>query len=459
MPRELVVWVSSHLDSLDNVSLTFSVETARVCMRMRDDSGSKMDASQLIELISEGESYRLEFKRADVRSESLAREMSALLNFEGGWILLGVEDDGSISGLTRRAVEVEEWVMNVADNNLNPRVIPGWSTVELDGRTVGVIELESDGPSKPYKAGSGKTWLSYMRLGSTTRVATIDEERRLFQASGQLDYDVLPVPETTLGDIDLFRVRNYMNVVLGRDTPSLTDSDGWTRLLSNVDLLRPSGGVMRLTVAGLLLFGRSPKRRLKQAGITATAYPGLDKDYDIEDEEVFAGPLVSTREGVDGPLVSNGVIDNAIDFVMRNVGQSAWLDGGVRVNVKHIPREAVREAIVNAVVHRDYTYAGMDIEVSTYADRIEVISPGRLPNGVTVEGMVEGQRASRNEVLKDVLRDCGYVEWQGLGVRRRIVEGMRLHNGTAPDLVEQDTRFIVRLHKGDVRAHRASRSE
>ena len=428
-------------------------------MAVREEHVAAMDASQLSELTSVGEGPRLEFKRADVRSESLAREMSALLNFEGGWILLGVEDDGSVSGLTRRASEVEEWVMNVADNNLNPRVIPGWSVVELDGRTVGVIELQSDGPSKPYKAGSGRSWLSYMRLGSTTRVATIDEERRLYQASGQLDYDVLPVPETTLADIDLFRVQNYLTVVLGRDAPGLADSEDWTRLLSNVDLLRPVGGVMRVTVAGMLLFGRSPKRRLKQAGITATAYPSLDKDYDTVDEEDIAGPLVSTRDPIDGSLVSKGVIDGAIDFVMRNVGQSAWLEGGVRVNVKHVPGEAVREAIVNAVVHRDYTYAGMDIEVSTYADRVEVISPGRLPNGVTVEGMVEGQRASRNETLKDVLRDYGYVEWQGLGVRRRIVEGMRLHNGTRPDLVERDTRFMVRLHKGDVRAFRADRSE
>ena len=428
-------------------------------MTVREEHVAAMDASQLRELISVGEGPRLEFKRADVRSESLAREMSALLNFEGGWILLGVEDDGSVSGLTRRAAEVEEWVMNVADNNLNPRVIPGWTVVELDGGTVGVISLPTDGPSKPYKAGSGRTWLSYMRLGSTTRVATIDEERRLYQASGQLDYDALPVPETTLADIDLFRVQNYLTVVLGRDAPGLADLEGWTRLLQNVDLLRLLDGEMRVTVAGMLLFGRSPKRRLKQAGITAAAYPGLDKDYDTVDEEDIAGPLVSTRDPVDGSLVSKGVIDSAIDFVMRNVGQSAWLECGVRVNVKHVPRESVREAIVNAVVHRDYTYAGMDIEVSTYADRVEVISPGRLPKGVTVEGMVEGQRASRNESLKDVLRDYGYVEWQGLGVRRRIVEGMRLHNGTSPDLVERDTRFMVRLHKGDVRAFRAGRSE
>lgn len=413
-----------------------------------------MDASQLRELINGGEGPRLELKRDGVRADSLAREMSGMLNFEGGWILLGVEDDGTVSGLARSASAVEEWVMNVADNNMNPRVIPSWSAVEIDGRTVGVIELESDGPSKPHKAGSGRSWLSYMRLGSTTRAATIDEERRLYQASGSLDYDVLPVPGASVADLDLYRLRNYMTVVLGRDAPGLDDIDSWARLLGHVDMLRPLGGAMLATVSGLLLFGKSPKRRLPASGITATAYPGLVRDYDTVEEADIRGPLVSTLDPVDGSLVNKGVIDNALDFVMRNVGQSAWLEGGIRVNVKHVPREAVREALVNAVAHRDYTYAGMDIEVSTYADRVEVISPGRLPNGVTVEGMVDGQRASRNELLKDVLRDYGYVEYRGLGVRRRIVEGMRLHNGTESDLEEQDARFIVRLYKGDVRAFR-----
>lgn len=427
--------------------------------RLREEPGVLIDAAQLRELISEGEGPRCAFHRDVVPAELLAREISGMMNFEGGRILLGVEDDGTVSGLVGRASDVEAWVMNVADNNMNPRVIPDWSVVEIDGRTVGVVELESDGLSKPYKAGSGRNWLSYMRLGTTTRAATIDEERRLYQASGSLDYDLLQVPGTSLADLELTRLRNYMTVILGRDAPGPEDTLGWTRLLGNLDILRPLGGEMAATVAGLLLFGGAPNRRLPAAGITATAYPGLEKDYDTVEEADLRGPLVSTVDPVDGSLVCKGVIDDAIDFVMRNVGQSAWLEGGIRVNVKHVPREAVREALVNAVAHRDYTYAGMDIEVSTYSDRVEVISPGRLPNGVTVEGMVEGQRASRNAMLKDVLRDYGYVEYRGLGVRRRIVDGMRLHNGTEAELEERDTRFVVRLYKGDVRAFRGGGSE
>ena len=111
------------------------------------------------------------------------------------------------------------------------------------------------------------------------------------------------------------------------------------------------------------------------------------------------------------------------------------------------PIEAVREAIVNAVAHRDYTISVMDIELSIYSDRLEIISPGRLPNTVTVEKMRAGYRASRNELIKEVLRDYRYVEATGLGVPRKIVASMAAHNGTDPDLVEEESRFVVRLWK------------
>jgi ATP-dependent DNA helicase RecG len=115
---------------------------------------------------------------------------------------------------------------------------------------------------------------------------------------------------------------------------------------------------------------------------------------------------------------------------------------------KDYPIGAVRETIVNAVVHRDYTIAVVDIELSLYEDRLEVISPGRLPNTVTVEKMKAGYRASRNELVKEVLRDYRYLEATGLGVPRKIIRGMREHNGTEPDLIESEDRFTVRLRKG-----------
>ena len=132
----------------------------------------------------------------------------------------------------------------------------------------------------------------------------------------------------------------------------------------------------------------------------------------------------------------------------RNIEVTAWIEnGGRRLERWDYPLEAVREALVNAVAHRDYTITVTDIELSIYTDRIEIISPGRLPNTVTVDKMRAGYRASRNELIKEVLRDYRYIEATGLGVPRRIIEGMRAHNGTEPDLIEKDDRFLVRLWK------------
>jgi len=208
-----------------------------------------------------------------------------------------------------------------------------------------------------------------------------------------------------------------------------------------------SGDGACASVAGLLLFGLNPNRRLPQAGVTAAAFPNSAKDYNTMDEERIRGPLAPVVSD-SGELTEEGVIDRAVGFVSRNMGSIAWLDGARRRSKPALPLDAVREAVVNAVAHRDYAREGTDIEVSLYVDRLEVISPGRLPNGVTVEKMREGVvRVARNELIKEILRDYRYIEHQGMGVRSRIVESMRRHNGTEAELVEEDDRFIVRLWK------------
>ena len=112
---------------------------------------------------------------------------------------------------------------------------------------------------------------------------------------------------------------------------------------------------------------------------------------------------------------------------------------------------ASAEAIVNAVAHRDYTISVIDIDLSIYSNRLEIISPGRLPNTVTVDKMRAGYRASRNELIKEVLRDYRYIEATGLGVPRKIIDGMYAHNGSHTDLVEEESRFLVRLWKEPTR--------
>ncbi|MGH8591526.1 MAG: ATP-binding protein, partial [Gammaproteobacteria bacterium] len=162
---------------------------------------------------------------------------------------------------------------------------------------------------------------------------------------------------------------------------------------------------------------------------------------------VIRGPAVALFSEA-GDVVETGIIEQALDFVRRSITIAVWIDdGGRRQERWDYPLEAVREAVVNAIAHRDYTITVTDIELAIYSDRLEVISPGRLPNTVTVDKMRAGYRASRNELVKEVLRDYRYVEATGLGVPRKIVQGMLAHNGTEPDLIEDGERFIVRLWK------------
>lgn len=404
--------------------------------------------AELLEIIAAPESSRVEFKRDDIHPDKLAQEMSALLNFQGGVILLGVEDDGEVSGLTRSQADAEQWVMNTARNNLQPSATPAWSTTAMsDGKIVGVLELSADSRSKPYKAKKGVAWVTYTRVGSQSQEATREEESRLYQAARLVRYETMVVPDLGLESFDMRRLESYFRTVMDVAAPSPADVEGWRRLLTNSDLLAPTPNGDRATAAGLLLFGVSPNRRLPQAGVTATAYPGTEKEYNTVDEEIVRGPITPLVNDA-GDRVDKGVIDRTVDFVRRNVGSTAWLDGAQRISKAALPMEAVRESVTNAVVHRDYAREGTDIEVSLYVDRLEVISPGRLPNGVTVDKMKAGVvRVARNELLKEVLRDYRYIEHRGMGVRKRIIESMRSHNGTEPDLEEHDDRFVVRLWK------------
>ncbi len=351
-----------------------------------------------------------------------------------------------VTGLTRSPQGAEQWVMNVCRNNVQPAIIPYWETVQIDERTIGVLTVPDSAPDKPYKAKRGSAWVTFVRVGSTCREATREEEQRLYQAAGVLRYDIKPVPGSTLEDLDQERLVQYFRLVR-RQPESSHELREWERQLANIEVLVEEGARYSVTVGGLLLFGLNPNRFLPQAGITATAYPGQQKDYAVHDAEVIRGPIVPILTEDLAAANAGGVIDRAIEFVRRNMGSSVASDGGRRGRRPAYPPDTVREVVVNAIAHRDYSISVTDIELSLYQDRLEVISPGRLPNTVTVDKMRQGYRAARNELLKEVLRDYNYIEHRGMGIPYKVIAGMRAHNGTEPDLIADEDRFIVRLWK------------
>jgi ATP-dependent DNA helicase RecG len=254
------------------------------------------------------------------------------------------------------------------------------------------------------------------------------------------------VSGSSLADLDIRRLTDYFGHVRQQSVPATEDESGWLTLLTNTEILTPERDRFPCTVAGLLLFGSVPNRYLPQAGIDAVAYAGVEKDYAARERTTLRGPM--TPLFGNGGVVETGLAEQAVEFIRRNTGVTAVLeDGARRKERRDYPDEAVREAVVNALVHRDYLLSSTDIELSVYADRIEIVSPGRLPNGITPERMKTGCRAARNQMIKDVMRDYGYLEHMGMGIPRKVIKSMREHNGTEPDLIEDGERFTVRLWK------------
>ena len=406
-----------------------------------------MNRADLLETIAGGENSQVEFKRDGVQAAKLAAEMAALLNHEGGRILLGVDDDGTVSGLARDPRSAEEWVMQAARDNLHPAAIPVWEELDWEsGRRVGVVTLPKNAPDKPYKVRQGSSWITKIRVGTTTRDATREEEQRLYQQSGGLRYGLKPVPGSMLDDLDHRRLRDYFSRIRRDESIPTPDSDEWRQLLCNLELATVQFGHTVATIDGMLLFGANAGRFLPQSGIRAICYPGSEPDYAARADAAIKGPLVLLGSSND-VMVETGVVDRAVDFVRRNTSVSSHLKGAQRVDRPDYPEDAVREVIVNSLVHRDYSIEGTDTMLCIFDDRLEVQSPGRLPNTVTVDGMRSGVRYARNQTLVNVMRDYGYVDARGMGIRNKVVPGMAAHNGTEPELLEEDFRFTVRLWK------------
>ena len=405
-----------------------------------------MNRTELLDLLRSGEDSTTEFKRDDVRNHDLAKEFVAFLNLDGGVVLLGVEDDGGISGTTRE--HLEEWVAELCRSKIEPPVIPAlsWAREAEPGRDVLAVRVAA-GPNKPYARVHDNRRTYFIRVGSTSREASRDELERMYQASGRLHYGLKPVPGASLEALDLRRLRDYLTRVLGGDAPATNDRLGWETLLDNLELMTESAGAHVATINGLLLFGLAPKRYLPQSGVRAICYPGVESDYAVRADEDLRGPMVPLGTA-DGSVVEAGLVDQAWDFVRRNTAPAARLDGARRIDSWEYPESVVREALVNALVHRDYTIAGTDVMLAIYADRLEIQSPGRPPGTVTVERMKAGLRHARNQTLVNVMRDYGYIGVRRMGVRSMIVPGMREHEGAEPELIAEEHRFTVRLWKG-----------
>ncbi len=232
--------------------------------------------AELLETIANGENSGVEFKRDDVRPEALAREIVAMANVRGGKILLGVEDDGSISGVQR--ANLETWVMDaVFGRHVHPMLLPFYEIVNVeDGKKVAVISIAM-GTSKPYVLRHNDREDIYVRVGSVSRLATREQQARLFESGGMFHSETLPVSGASFDALDRERLGDYLLSLTG-DRQLPPSDDEWLRRLAGLGFMANTGnGSCVCTIAGLVLFGRTPRRYLRQAGTRWMAFDGVDK--------------------------------------------------------------------------------------------------------------------------------------------------------------------------------------
>lgn len=366
--------------------------------------------------LEQGRNEHIDFQPADVAPRRLAESMIAMANAGGGTAIVGVSGGRkpTITGLDdpEAAQNTAVQAALLCDPSL---IIPLPEIVEVDDTSVLVIDIPR---GLPHAYSVDGRYL--IRKGVKNEPLVGVELRRLLLARGERSFEALPAPHAVTDDLDPEKVGRYVNRLEGVGDLSPE------QVLRKRGCLTPDG---RPTYAGILLFGKDPFAFVPGCEITVVRYAGTE----MGDEFL--------RQDIRDTLPEQ--IRRAEAFLVSNMRVGARLEGFGREDKTEYPVEAVREAVVNAVAHRDYSVTGDQIRVFMFVDRIEVYSPGRLPGPVTVDNIVE-ERFSRNETVVQVLADLGFIERLGYGIDR-MVRLMQQEDLPEPAFEETANGFRVTL--------------
>lgn len=364
-----------------------------------------MNGIELLNLIATGESETVEFKREMDRPERVAREFVALANRQGGTVLFGVDDDRTVYGVTLRP-GYEEWIADVGAQTVDPPLPLTCEAENMQGKMILVVHVPR-GPHKPHCVREGEHRRTvYVRHGTTSRPATREETGSLYQEGGTLDFDLSPVPTATTSDLNTDLIEEYARNKLGIGLDALPI--GLTQQLINWRVMIEQEGERKVTLTGMLFFGAQPGDFLPQARLWLKRFKGLTA---ADADEWHPG------KEIDKPVPQ--AIEEAVEYI-KSYTVVEEVRGLQRVQKAEYIDEVVREALVNAVAHRNYVRRGSRIHAFIFDDHIEIRNPGPLPNGVTVENMRYGIQSTRNPTIVRYLRAYGYWEGDGLGIPRMI---------------------------------------
>jgi len=379
--------------------------------------GQDLGQAEVEGLLARGPGEAAAFLPPSPSPVRLAETLVALANTHGGTVVLGAAASGRPVGVEDGAVAVES-VRAAGLLVTPPLLLPAAVLVEIAGKSLCLAVVP---PGMPHVYSLNGRYLG--RTGARNRLLSAAELTALLLSRDESGFESRPASGAALADLDRDAVDAYVAGLRG------TVGEGWQRVLLDRGCLVEQGGEPVPTYAGILLFGRQPQRFLRNASITLIRYPGSGMGDDF------------VREDALGALP--GQIRRAEAFVTANMRRGLRISGLTRTEVTEYPLAVVREAIVNAVAHRDYAIRGDDVRVLMFSDRMEIYSPGRLPGHVTLENLLT-ERFSRNEAIVQGLSDLGFVERLGYGIDR-MVAAMREAGLPGPAFEETVAGFRVTL--------------
>ncbi len=347
--------------------------------------------------LTKGEDSKTQFKENINNPDQFAREMVAFSNAMGGQILIGVSDGGEIKGLTDEDIKrINQTISNAASQHVKPPIYPKTEIVEYQGKKILILAVLC-GANRPYCTNKG---LYLTKSGADKRQISNDEMRRLFQESGQLRADETVFPDTDWNDIDydlFFRFFEHKY----RET--IPDKSSVPRLFENLNLA--SNG--KINLAGILLFGRNVSKYFPLNQLICVSFFGNE----------IAGTQYRDSENIEGNVKK--LFKEGMAFVSRNLRK---VQNGRSVNTigePEIPLIVFEELLVNALIHRDYFISG-NIRILVFDDRIEIASPGRLPDNLSVAKIKRGVSIKRNQTLASFAFDVLNFRGIGSGIIRAL---------------------------------------
>jgi ATP-dependent DNA helicase RecG len=329
-------------------------------------------------------------------------------------------------------------ISNLANDNMEPTLWPEFTVEEIDGKTVVAVEIEEVPTNqKPcyYKPNTFKKG-AFIRVGNTNRLITDYEIFGYVSARDQPKFDEETTADAELDDLDAEKLEEYL-AVLRRSRPKARYLDGaHDDVLARLRIVNRVDGVLRPTLAGLLIFGKYPQEFAPQLVITFLQYYGVE-----ETEKGPGGERFLDNRKFEGSI--SETVEEAINHVRASIRKSSLIEGLYRRDIPEYPQEAVREAIVNAVAHRDYSrfVRGSYIQIRLFADRLEIQSPGGLFGNVTEENL-EDEHSTRNCILMRLMEDLHLVENRGSGIKA-MLEAMRQANLEPPRFDDKRSSFWV----------------